>query len=66
MSRGGNGVPQADDGGEQVLITDDRNMQVFDDLFGGLELFEKICSEILIIYMELLWKQQSITFRLMS
>ena len=40
MSRGGNGVPQADDGGEQVLITDDRNMQVFDDLFGGLELFE--------------------------
>ena len=24
MSRGGNGVPQADDGGEQVLITDER------------------------------------------
>ena len=26
MSRGGNGVPQADDGGEQVLITDERLM----------------------------------------
>ena len=23
-----------------LLIIDDRNMQVFDDLFGGLELFE--------------------------
>ena len=26
MSRGGNGVPQADDGVEQVLITDERLM----------------------------------------
>ena len=51
---------------DEWVMIDDRNMQVFDDLFGGLELFELICSEILIIYMELLWKQQSITFRLMS
>ena len=50
----GNGGPQADDGGEQVLINDDwwmmtdgwwlmiddRNMQFFEVLFGGLELFE--------------------------
>ena len=38
----GNGGPQADDGGEQVLINEGLmkilwiNMQVFDDLFGGM------------------------------
>lgn len=43
MPTDGHRCPQADDGGEQVLINDEGlmkilwiNMQVFDDLFGGL------------------------------
>ena len=42
MPTDGHRCPQADDGGEQVLINEGLmkilwiNMQVFDDLFGGL------------------------------
>ena len=43
-----------------------KKIKVFGLLFCFVFDLYYLCSEILIIYMELLWKQQSITFRLMS